>query len=145
MPPLPTRFVAIIVAFSGLFRQRTWRYAEPLLIGAMLAPGIRAVAGVLRVLGLADERHFVSNTAAFPSPRRMQHEPDAGGIWLVLRSLREAASRPCSHHGIRQHRPEMRRASTKHAEMPHRMPEPNPVVVHIERDATGVQQSTGED
>lgn len=60
MPALPTRFVTVILAFSGLFHQRTWRHAERLLIGAILAPGIRTVAGVLRVLGLADERHFVN-------------------------------------------------------------------------------------
>ncbi len=60
MSTLPTRFASIIIAFSGLFRQRTWRYAERLLVGAMLAPGIRTVASALRVLGLADERHFVN-------------------------------------------------------------------------------------
>ncbi len=60
MSALPTRFVSIILAFSGLFRQRTWRYAERLLVGAILAPGIRTVASALRVLGLADERHFVN-------------------------------------------------------------------------------------
>jgi hypothetical protein len=60
MPALPTRFVVIIVAFAGLLRQRTWRHAEHLLIGAMLVPGVRTVASVLRGLGLADERHFVN-------------------------------------------------------------------------------------
>ncbi len=60
MSTLPTRFASIILAFSGLFRQRTWRYAERLLVGAILAPGIRTVASALRVLGLADERHFVN-------------------------------------------------------------------------------------
>ena len=29
MSTLPTRFALIIVAFSGLFRQRTWRHAIP--------------------------------------------------------------------------------------------------------------------
>src|SRR3954471_4229925 len=60
MPTLPTRFVATIVAFSAICRQRTWRYAERLLVGAILAPGIRTVTSALRVLGLADERHFVN-------------------------------------------------------------------------------------
>lgn len=57
---LPTRFVPVIVAFSGLFRQRTWCHAEQLLSGAILAPGVRTVASVLRILGLARERRFVS-------------------------------------------------------------------------------------
>ena len=74
MPALPPRFVTTIVAFSVLFRQRTWCAAEALLVGAMLAPGRRTVASVLRVLGLADERHFVNYhrvlSRAVWSPRR---------------------------------------------------------------------------
>jgi hypothetical protein len=58
MSALPTRFASVILTFAHLFRQRTWRYAETLLIGAILAPGVRTVAGVLRVVGLAHERHF---------------------------------------------------------------------------------------
>lgn len=57
---VPTRFAAVILSFAGLFRQRTWRLAEQLLIGAMLVPGVRTVASVLRVLGLSGERHFVN-------------------------------------------------------------------------------------
>jgi hypothetical protein len=34
---LPARFAAIIVAFAPLFRHRTWRHAEVLLVGAILA------------------------------------------------------------------------------------------------------------
>lgn len=55
---LPARFAPWIVAFAPLFRQRTWRWAEQLLIGAMLAPGVRTVTSVLRVVGLATERQF---------------------------------------------------------------------------------------
>lgn len=59
MSALPTRFVASIVAFAPLFRQqRTWQHAQQLLVGAILAPGVRTVASVLRILGLAHERHF---------------------------------------------------------------------------------------
>lgn len=58
MPALPTRFVPVIVPFAALFRQRTWRHARALLLGAILAPGVRTVASVLRVLGLARERRF---------------------------------------------------------------------------------------
>jgi hypothetical protein len=57
---LPPRFAPVIVAFAGLFRQRTWRSARALLAGAILAPGVRTVTGVLRVLGLARERHWVN-------------------------------------------------------------------------------------
>jgi hypothetical protein len=55
---LPARFAPWIVVFAPLFCQRTWRWAEQLLIGALLAPGVRTVTSVLRVVGLATERQF---------------------------------------------------------------------------------------
>ena len=60
MPRLPSRFAATIIAFAPLFLQRSWRHAEVLLTGAILAPGRRTVASVLRITGLARERHFVN-------------------------------------------------------------------------------------
>jgi hypothetical protein len=60
VPALPPRFTSVILAFAALFRQRTWPYAQRLLVGAILAPGVRTVASVLRVPGLAGERHFVN-------------------------------------------------------------------------------------
>ncbi|MDB5731241.1 MAG: hypothetical protein JWQ03_1136 [Variovorax sp.] len=60
MTMVPSRFAAVILCFAKLFRQRTWRLAEQLLIGAILVPGARTVASVLRVLGLSGERHFVN-------------------------------------------------------------------------------------
>lgn len=60
MSPLPPRFASIILTFASLFHQSTWRYAQQLLVGAILAPGIRTVASVLRSLGQGRERHFVN-------------------------------------------------------------------------------------
>jgi hypothetical protein len=60
MPHLPARFAAIILAFAPLFRHRTWRHAEILLTGAILAPGKRTVTSILRITGLSRERHFVN-------------------------------------------------------------------------------------
>src|SRR4051812_39780084 len=57
---LPARFAAIIVAFAPLFRHRTWRHAEVLLVGAILAPGKRTVTSLLRITGLSRERLFVN-------------------------------------------------------------------------------------
>lgn len=57
---LPTRFATVILSFAPLFFQRSWRHAEVLLIGAILAPGKRTVTSLLRVTGLARERHFVN-------------------------------------------------------------------------------------
>jgi hypothetical protein len=60
MPAVPTRFVPVIVPFAALLRQRTWRPARALLLGAILAPGVRTITSVLRILGLARERRWVN-------------------------------------------------------------------------------------
>src|SRR5215213_6887959 len=60
MPHLPARFAEIILAFAPLFVHRTWRHARVLLIGAILAPGQRTVASLLRITGRSRERRFVN-------------------------------------------------------------------------------------
>jgi DDE superfamily endonuclease len=74
---LPARFVSVILPFAGLFRQRTWRHARVLLVGAILAPGVRTVTRVLRILGLAQERRWVNYhrvlSRAVWSPRRASY------------------------------------------------------------------------
>src|SRR6476619_6950741 len=58
---LPARFAAVILTFTPLFvQQRTWRHAELLLIGAILAPGKRTVTSLLRITGLGRERRFTN-------------------------------------------------------------------------------------
>jgi DDE superfamily endonuclease len=60
MPVLPSRFATVILHLAPLFYHRSWRHAEVLLIGAILAPGTRTVASLLRICGLMRERHFVN-------------------------------------------------------------------------------------
>src|SRR3954468_2382006 len=57
---LPACLAAVILCFAPLFRQLTWRHAQMLLIGAILAPGQRTVTSILRVSGLRWERRFVN-------------------------------------------------------------------------------------
>src|SRR3712207_574907 len=57
---LPSRFAAVLLCFAPLFRERSWRHAEVLLVGAILAPGRRTVTSILRITGLARERRFVN-------------------------------------------------------------------------------------
>jgi hypothetical protein len=57
---LPARFAGIILAFAPLFVHRTWWHARVLLIGAILTPGRRTVASVLRIMGRSRERRFVN-------------------------------------------------------------------------------------
>jgi DDE superfamily endonuclease len=58
---LPARFATIILAFAPLFRYRSWRHAELLLSGAILAPGKRTVTSLLRITGLSRARRFVND------------------------------------------------------------------------------------
>jgi hypothetical protein len=58
---LPACFAAVILTFTPAFlQQRTWRRAELLLIGAILAPGKRTVTSLLRITGLSRERQFTN-------------------------------------------------------------------------------------
>lgn len=75
MSRLPTRFAAVIVAFAGLFRQRTWRHAQALLLGAILAPGVRTVTSALRAMRLGRTRRFVNYH------RVLSHRVLSRGVW----------------------------------------------------------------
>ena len=79
MPCLPSRFAAVILTFAPLFLQRSWRHAEVLLTGAILAPGRRTVASILRITGLARERRFVNYHRVLN--RAASVEPKAGSTW----------------------------------------------------------------
>jgi DDE superfamily endonuclease len=58
---LPSRFATVILSFAPVFmQQRTWRHAEVLRIGALLAPGQRTVTSLLRITGRMRERHFTN-------------------------------------------------------------------------------------
>jgi hypothetical protein len=58
---LPARFATVILPFATMFvQQRTWRHAQLLLLGALLAPGQRTICAILRMVGLRWERHFVT-------------------------------------------------------------------------------------
>src|SRR6202162_825055 len=58
MNNLPQRIIPILKAFETVFSPRVWEWARVLLIGAILAPGERTVAAILRVMGLSDEQQF---------------------------------------------------------------------------------------
>jgi len=49
MPRLPPHFAVVILSFAPLFLQRSWRHAEVLLTGAILAPDQRTVTSILRI------------------------------------------------------------------------------------------------
>jgi len=50
--------IHVLRQFEAVFSERAWDYAKVLLVGAILAPGIRTVTGALRVMGLHNESQF---------------------------------------------------------------------------------------
>src|SRR5437763_4009736 len=55
---LPKKIRDVLYYFGEVFSERVWEWAQVLLIGAILVPGERTVAAVLRVMGLQDEKQF---------------------------------------------------------------------------------------
>ncbi len=58
MEALPREIVRVLRVFEDVFSERIWDWVQVLVVGAILTPGQRTVAAVLRVLGLSDERQF---------------------------------------------------------------------------------------
>lgn len=54
MLTLPNDIIAILAHFAPLFSTPVFRHVEVLFTGAILAPGVRTVTSVLRVMGLQD-------------------------------------------------------------------------------------------
>lgn len=55
---MQSEYTTILTAFAGLFSKRVWQHVQILLLGAILAPGQRTVAAILRIMGLSSEKHF---------------------------------------------------------------------------------------
>lgn len=82
MRNLPKAIIQIMRQFEPLFSERVWEWAAILLVGAILTPGRRTVAAVLRVMGLSQEQqyqnfHRVLNRAQWSSQA-------ASGVLLKL-------------------------------------------------------------
>lgn len=58
MRNLPAAIIQVLRHFELAFSERVWEWAKVLLIGAILAPGIRTVTAALRVMGLSQEPQF---------------------------------------------------------------------------------------
>ena len=58
MGTLPPEIVRVLRVFEDVFSERVWDWVQVLVIGAILTPGRRTVAAVLRVMGLSDERQY---------------------------------------------------------------------------------------
>ena len=58
MPFLPDVILSLLAHFADVFTVPTWRYAQTLLIGAIICNGKRTVSSALRAMGLALEKRF---------------------------------------------------------------------------------------
>jgi DDE superfamily endonuclease len=58
MRDLPEAIISVLRHFELAFSEPIWEWAKVLLVGAILAPGIRTVTATLRVMGLSQERQF---------------------------------------------------------------------------------------
>ncbi len=58
MLTLPSDYHNLIQPFAPVFSKRLWPLVQVLLIGAVLTPGQRTVAAVLRIMGLSQDKHF---------------------------------------------------------------------------------------
>src|SRR6476469_9094473 len=72
MEALPREIVRVLRIFEEVFSERVWDWVLVLVVGAILTPGQRTVAAVLRVMGLSEERqyqnyHRVLNRACWSS------------------------------------------------------------------------------
>ena len=77
MLTLPNVILPLLHPFATLFRNPTWLKARIMLVGAILAPGLRTVAPALRVIGLNGHRDYA-----------LYHEVLHRAVW----SPRQAAS-----------------------------------------------------
>ncbi|MDO9130774.1 MAG: transposase [Anaerolineales bacterium] len=60
MPTLSDEIIQLLAIFAVAFTAPTFAKSVPLVIGAILSPGRRTVAAALRMVGLADDEHFIN-------------------------------------------------------------------------------------
>ena len=58
MTTLPAAIVTLLFPFQHLFDRRTWRKAQLLVVGAILAPGKRTVSSALSILEIGQSGDF---------------------------------------------------------------------------------------
>jgi hypothetical protein len=58
METLPKEIVRVLRVFEDVFSERIWDWVQVLVVGAIVTPGQRTVASVLRVMGLSRERQY---------------------------------------------------------------------------------------
>ena len=78
----PAEVEAVTTAFASLFTRPSWRRAQALLCGTLLAPANHVLTAALRALGLADDHRFQNYHRLLNRARWSAHR--AAGILLRL-------------------------------------------------------------
>ncbi len=74
MEALPRDIVRVLRVFEDVFSERVWDWVQVLVVGAILTPGQRTVAAVLRVMGLSGERQYQNYHRVLNRARRSSRE-----------------------------------------------------------------------
>jgi len=74
MPTPSPAIVALLATFAPAFTAPTFAHAQVLVYGTLLAVGRRTVTAALRAVGLADERHFTTESTKKSGGRHV-HRP----------------------------------------------------------------------
>lgn len=82
MNDLPLEIVSVLCAFQPLFSRAVFEHAKTLLLGAILTPGPRTVASILRIMGKAQDRRFTKYHRVLS--RAMWSALEGGRILLML-------------------------------------------------------------
>lgn len=78
----PAEVGAVTAAFASLFTRPSWRRAQALLCGVLLAPANHALTAALRALGLAGDAHFQNYHRLLNRARWSAHQ--AARVLLLL-------------------------------------------------------------
>jgi hypothetical protein len=92
MPTPSPKIIQLLSVFAMAFTAPTWARALVLLYGTILAPGRRTVTAALRVMGLADNKHFTNYHRVL---NRNRWSP-----WLLSKLLLGLIIRVCLPAGI---------------------------------------------
>jgi hypothetical protein len=87
MEALPREIVRVLRVFEDGFSERVWDWVQVLVVGAILTPGQRTVAAVLRVMGLSDERQYQNYHRVLNRARWSSRERSRRLLWLLVETF----------------------------------------------------------
>jgi len=85
MRDLPPAIVLVLRLFEPVFSERVWDWAQVLMVGAILAPGQRTVAAILRVMGQSGERQYQNYHRVLNRAHWSSREVSRRLLWALVR------------------------------------------------------------